>query len=112
MDDTLADVVHFEFGDAKLGAIGVECFDLQARNGIGNALRTISRRHVMVGYSDSRIGTAWDASGELQPLEGLWAGDFVHQMAINIEQRGAIRFDMNHMGVPQFLVQGLTGHAE
>jgi hypothetical protein len=40
---------------------------------------------------------------QFQPFERLRAGDFVHQMAVDIQQRRAIRFDVNDVGVPQFL---------
>jgi hypothetical protein len=33
------------------------------------------------------------AAGELQPFEGLRAGDFMHQMAVDVEQRRAVLFD-------------------
>ena len=103
MDDALADIVHLEFGNAEFGAIGIERFHLQARHRIGNALRAIGRRHVVIGHGNRRIGSTRDTVGQLEAFEGLRAGDFVHQMAIDIKQRGAVVLDMHHMGVPQLL---------
>jgi hypothetical protein len=103
VDDALADVVHFEFGDAELGTVGVEGFDLQARDRVGDALRAVGGRHVVVRHGDRRISPARDAMGQLQPLERLRAGDFVHQMAVDVQERGAVGLDVDDVGVPQFL---------
>ncbi len=103
VDDALADVVHLEFGDAELGAVGVERFHLQARDRIGDALRAVGGRHVVVGHGNRGIGAARVAMGQLQPLERLRAGDFVHQVAVDVKQRGAVGLDVDDMGVPQFL---------
>ena len=103
VDDALAEVVHLEFGDAELGAVGVERLDLQARDRIGDALAAVGRRHVVIGHGDGCINPARGAVGQLQPLERLRAGDFVHQVAVDIEQRGAVGLDVDDVGVPQFL---------
>ena len=103
VDDALADVVHPEFGDTELGAVGVERLHLQARYRVGDALAAVGGRHVVVGHGDGRVNAARRAVGQFQPLERLRAGDFVHQMAVDVEQRGAVGLDVHDVGVPQLL---------
>jgi hypothetical protein len=46
------------------------------------------------------------AAGEFEALKGLWAGDFVDQVTINIDQAGAIRLLVDDVLIPQFVVKG------
>ena len=110
MHDALAHVVHFEFVHAKLGAIAVQRLHLQARDGIGDALRASGSRHVMVGHREDRRGAPQLAPGQLQPLEGLRAGHFMHQMTVDIDQRGAVGFLPHHVSIPEFVVKSLRAH--
>ena len=103
VNDALTDIAQLEFGDAVFRAIGIKRFHLQTRHRIGDALRTIGGRHVMVGHGNRRIDATRRAVGQLQAFERLRAGDFMHQMAIDIEQRSPVIFDVYHMSVPQFL---------
>jgi hypothetical protein len=48
------------------------------------------------------------AAGELKALKGLRAGDLVDQVAINIDQAGAISFLVDDMLIPQFVVKGAS----
>ena len=51
------------------------------------------------------------ASGQLQTFKCLGTGYFMHQMTVNIENRGAIFGGVYHMGLPEFVVESL-GHDE
>jgi hypothetical protein len=39
-------------------------------------------------------------------LKRLWAGDFVHQMAVDIQNGSAVFFGVDDMFVPDFVVEG------
>ena len=51
------------------------------------------------------------APGQLQPLERLGRRHFVDELAVDIQQRGAVRFRANDVGVPNLLEQGSGCHA-
>jgi hypothetical protein len=48
------------------------------------------RGHVVVGHGDGLFGRADLAAGHAQPLEGLRAGHFVDQVAVDVQQAGSI----------------------
>ena len=110
MHDTLAHVVHLEFGDAEFIAILVQRIHLETRNRIGNAVLAVGGRHIMVRHREVGGQAPRLAPSQTQALEGLRAGHFMQQMAIDIKQRGAIRLGVHHMGLPQFFVQRLCAH--
>jgi hypothetical protein len=47
----------------------------------------------------------WRLSRGPQSLERLRAGDFVHQMAVDIEQAGAVLLLIDHVVVPDLVVE-------
>ena len=59
------------------------------------------------GVGGSRPAHA--AAGHAQTLEGLRRGHFVDQMAVDIEQAGAVRRALDDVGVPD-LVEHCAGH--
>ena len=50
------------------------------------------------------------ASGNRQALKRLRRGDFVNQMAIDVQQDRSIVLLVHHMSVPNFFVQCFSGH--
>jgi hypothetical protein len=48
------------------------------------------------------------AAGLAQALEGLRAGHFVHQMAVDVEDGGAVFFGVDDVLVPDLVVQGAS----
>lgn len=44
------------------------------------------------------------ASRLLQPLERLWRRDLVHQVAVDVQERSAVRRAVHHVVVPNFVV--------
>ena len=70
--------------------------------------------------SQSVVGVLWSAvatiestrhglrPGELQAFVGLRAGHFVHQVAVDVEQRGAVVLDVHDVAVPELVVERLT----
>ena len=86
-------------------------FDLQRRLGIVDALGAVGGRHVVVDHGQRLLRRAHLAAGHAQALEGLRAGHLVHEMAIDIEQAGAVRRLVHQMGVPDLVVEGAgLGH--
>jgi hypothetical protein len=54
----------------------------------------------VVGHGDGLVGRAHGAARHAQPFEGLRAGDLVHEVAVDIEQAGAVLGLVREMGVP------------
>ena len=75
-------------------------------------LRAVAGRHVVVGHRQGRVGAADRAAGQPQALEGLRAGDLVDQVAVDVEEAGAVGLRIDEMGVPDLLKQrARLGHA-
>ena len=55
-----------------------------------DALGAIQRRHVVIRDRQVGAGAPRLAAGHCQSLERLRAGDFMHQVAVDIEQTGAV----------------------
>ena len=66
----------------------------------------------MIGYGEDGIDTPQLAPRDTQTLERLRAGDFMYQMAVDINQRSAIFLLMHQMILPKLVVKGLRAHAE
>jgi len=67
----------------------------------------------MVCYGDRRIRAPNRAAGEAQALERLWTGDFMHEVAVDIENAGAVRKPFDNVAIPDFIEQGpsfVCGH--
>jgi hypothetical protein len=95
---------------ADLADVGIERLDLLARHRVQDALLPVVGGRVVVGSGNDRADAPRLAPGQLQPLEGLRAGDFVHQVAIDIDQCRAVGLFMNDVAGPELLVQGLSCH--
>ena len=109
MHDALTLVVHIEIRQPVFFGVRVQRINLQARDRVGNTLRAVRGWHVMVGYDQIGCITPRLAAGQLQAFKGLRTGDFMHQMAIDIENGGAVVCGVNHMRLPEFVVERL-GH--
>ena len=106
VDDALAAIVHLELGDAEAIAVRVERVDLQARDRIGDAVRAIGRRHVVVADREVRRQAPDLAAGELEALERLRARHLVDQVAVDVEQRRAVVLAADDVLVPELVVEG------
>jgi len=101
MDDPLPRILERKVGQRPdLADVGVERLDLQPRHRVLDAAVPVIGRRVVVGGGDDRRRAPGLASGELQALEGLRAGDFVHQVAVDVDQRRAIGFLMDDVVLP------------
>ena len=52
MNDTLSQVGHFEFSDAQIFTILVQCIHLQTRYRVGNTVATFSGGNIMVRHGE------------------------------------------------------------
>ena len=111
MHDALALVALVVIFDAEIAGVLRQRFDLQRRLGIVDALGAVGGRHVVIDHGQRLLRRAHLAAGHAQALESLRARHLVHQMAIDIEQAGAVRRFVHQMGVPDLVVEGAgLGH--
>ena len=66
----------------------------------------------MIGCGNDGGGAPDRAARLAQPFKRLRAGDFVHQMAIDIEQGGAVFFGMDDVLVEDFVVESASHGSE
>ena len=66
----------------------------------------------MVGHGEGEVGPAHGPPGQAQALEGLRAGDLVHEVEVDVEQVGLAVALANEMLIPDLLGQCASfGHA-
>ena len=68
------------------------------------------RRRVVIGGGDDRRGAPGLAAGEAQALVRLRARHLVHEVAIDVEQRRAVRLGADDVAVPQLVVERARLH--
>ena len=112
--DALALVQEGKVGRRAAGLdVVVQRGDLQLADRVGNAVITIGPAgggRVVVGGGHDAAHPPHLAAGQAQPFKGLRAGDFVHQVAVDVERGGAVFFGVDDVFVPQLVVQGSGGH--
>src|SRR5690606_38582353 len=102
--NALTHVVHAEFGNAEFFAVGVQGIDLQARDRVFNTVLAGGGGDVVVRHSQVGTDAPRLAAGQSQAFKGLGAGHFMQQVAINVDQTGAIRVLMHDVFVEQLIV--------
>ncbi len=111
MHDPLPMVLHAEIGlHMELAHVLVERLDLQARDGIGDALVAVGRGDVVVGGRDHRADAPRLAMGNFQALERLRARHLVHEVAVDVKKRRPVRILADEMRIPEFFVESTDGH--
>ena len=111
MDDALAAVALVEILDAELACVLGKGGDLERQLGVVDALGAVGGRHVVVDHGERLLRRAHLAPGHAQALESLRARHLMHQVAVDIEQAGAVRRLMHQMRVPDLVVEGAgLGH--
>ena len=86
--DALFEIAHRMQPDAELFAVASKRFDLGARDGIGDRLVDVDRRHVVVLGGDGQVGSPDPAAGKPQPVECLRAGHLVNEVKVDVDQVG------------------------
>ncbi|MNG04010.1 hypothetical protein D3C84_871140 [compost metagenome] len=114
VNDALAHVIHFEFGDAIFIAVVIEGLNLQTRDLVGNrfdaALAIRSGRYVVVRGGDDRVDAPRLAPGQSQAFESLGRSHFMDDVAVDIDQRRPIVAPFHFMGIPKLVVKRFAGH--
>jgi hypothetical protein len=114
VDNALRRVGIADIADAEFGRIALQRGKLLRAVGIGNgnavALRVAARgRQVVIGHGQRQIGAAHLAPGKAERLERLGARHFVNEVAVDIDQAGAIIAVFHDVGVPDLFVERLAG---
>jgi len=110
MDDALADIAHVEKRDPEIPTIVFQRLDLKCAHRIGDAETPVGRRYIVVRDRERSTGAPGAASGQLQTFERLGGSHFVHELPVDIQQRGAVRLRAYHMRVPDFVEQCPATH--
>ena len=94
------DIVEF---DAEVGAVLAQRGDLLGGDLVDDVEAAFDgRRHVVVDGGDGAVGAADFAASQAQSFKCLRGGDFVHQLQVDVEQRGlALGLD-DDMLLPDF----------
>ena len=65
---------------------------------------------IVIGRGDDGINPPRLAPGELEALEGLRAGHFMHEVTVDIQRGRAIILLVHHMAVPKLVVKCPCAH--
>ena len=98
--------VNAEAGDAELLAVLLELRDLLGGDRVDDGQRAVGGRNAVVGGGDRQIRTPDLQTALAQTLEGLRRSDFVHQVQIDVEQRGRAGLLVDDVRVPDFFDDG------
>ena len=111
MYDALAFVFKREIRQrAEFFDVFVQSVHLQLGNRVFDAFVPMVGGGVVVGGGDHAVDAPQLAAGHFQAFKRLRAGDFVHQMAVDIQQHRAVFFFADDVAVPEFVVEGLRFH--
>ncbi len=110
VNHTLSDVIHAEVGNAEVTAVFLKGLNLLRADEIGNRQFPIGRGDIVIRHRERGGGTAWAPAGKLQPLKGLRRCDFMHELPVDVQKSGPIRFLSNNMRLPNFVEQCLARH--
>ena len=95
-----------EIRHAELGDVALQRLDLDAAFLLLDAgARGRVVGDVVVGHRDGRVRAAHLAAGQPQALEGLRAGHLVDEVAVDVEDAGAVRQPLDDMAVPDLVEQ-------
>ena len=86
----------------------VQCFYLKQCNRVSDAGETLfptCRRRIVVGRRHDGGLAPRLASCKTQTFKGLRAGDFVHQVAVNVDGGSTVAFGGHHMFIPELVVK-------
>ena len=111
VNDALTNVADVELLDAEVATVVVERDDLDARRLVGDSVDAefaSGGRHVVVRCRQVGIDPPRSSPGELESVERLRRRDFVQQMAIDVDQPGAVVAFGHQMIAPDLVVQGLS----
>ncbi len=107
--DALLDVAERVQADAELLRVPAQGVDLGAARQVGDGLVDGERRGVVVLGRDGQVRSAHRAAGHPQPVEGLRAGDLVHEVKVDVDEVGrAVLALHDEVVIPDLLGEGLA----
>ena len=112
MNDALTNIGHRIIVNAEILGILVQCGHLNGAV-FGHVLGIFAARccgHVVIRHGDRFFRCADLATGHAQTFKCLWAGHFMHQMAVDIQKAGAVFGFVGDMCVPDFVIECAGGH--
>jgi DNA-binding IclR family transcriptional regulator len=86
VNDALLDVTERVHPDTELLTVAAQRLHLRSRYRIGDRLVEVEGRHVVVLCRQRQVGTPHLATSEPQAVEGLRAGDLVHEVEVDVEK--------------------------
>ncbi len=102
-------VVVFE--PEQLGVLG-QILDLGGALRVRIGQRAVGGRDVVVDHQQRLLRRAHLAARQAQPLEGLRRGHLVDEVAVDVDQAGAVRLLVHQVVFPDLVVEGTRlGHA-
>ena len=110
--DALTNVGHWVVVDTELFGVLVERSNLNAAVfGHGRWVRTVqSGRNVVIRNSDGFFRSAHFAASHTQTFECLRRGHFVNEVAVDVQQAGAVFGLLDDVCVPDFVIERLGRH--
>ena len=112
VNDALTGIAHREVDDAELLGVLAQHLDLAGRDRIGDRLVDVLGRHVVVLGGHREVGATHGTTGQPQPVEGLRAGDLVHEVQIDVQQIGFVGSSVHDVARPQLLRARVRGDGE
>ena len=90
-------------------ALAAQHLDLLGRDRVGDRLVDVLGGDVVVLGGHGEVGAADAAAGQAEAVEGLGAGDLVHEVEVDVEQVGLAGGLADDVAVPDLLAQGACG---
>ena len=112
VDDPLPLIEGVVIFDAEIPGVLGERRDLDGALGIGIGQRAVGGGDVVIDHGQRALGRPDLALVHAQALEGLRAGHFVDEVAVDINERRAVRVVRDQVVIPDFVVQRAAHLAE
>ena len=97
--------------DPKLLAVLGQRLDLLQRDRIGDGQKAAGGRDIVIHGRHGSLRAADFAAREAQSLKSLWAGDFMYEVQVDVEQSRLPGFVADDMRVPYLLKERSWCHA-
>ena len=105
MHDALALVALMEIFDAEILGVFRQRLNLDSALIVGNALGAVGGWHVMIDNGERFFRRADLAASHAQAFERLWAGHFMDEMTVDVEQARAVGRLLNNVIVENLVVE-------
>ena len=110
--DALFDIAQGVKSNPELFTVRAQRLDLDPRGGLRDGFVDVDRGGVVVFGRDGEVRPANNATGLAKAIKGLWAGDFVNQVKVNVEQVGFALGAAGHkVVIPQLLGESTWSHS-